>query len=211
MKHVVVTGASSGIGLEFLRQFLDGGARAIGGSRRAPGSEELAGLASIHGDRWVIRALDVGDAGSRRDFVGVVRERFERLDVLVNAAGIVAGDEETISAFGALDQDEMARTFLINSIAPLMMIELVYPLLVEGDRPIVVNISSLNGSITFWNRPGKYSYCASKAALNMITKTLSIELKDARVRVVAFHPAWVKTWMTRDEPAPMAPAESVGA
>ena len=209
MKHVVVTGASSGIGLEFVQQFLDSGARVIAGSRSAPRSEELADLASTHGDRLVIRAIDVGDAGSRSDFADVVRERFESLDVLVNAAGIIAGDEETISVFGALDQDELARTFLINSIAPLMMTELVYPLLVEGDRPIVVNISSLNGSIALWDRRGKYSYCASKAALNMITKTLSIELRDAGVRVIAFHPGWVKTWMTRHEPAPMEPADSV--
>jgi NAD(P)-dependent dehydrogenase (short-subunit alcohol dehydrogenase family) len=46
--------------------------------------------------------------------------------------------------------------------------------------------------------------------LNMITKTLSIELRDAGILVVSFHPGWVKTWMTRNEDAPMEPAESVG-
>jgi NAD(P)-dependent dehydrogenase (short-subunit alcohol dehydrogenase family) len=90
-----------------------------------------------------------------------------------------------------------------------MLAELLFPLLEKGHHPIVVNLSSLNGSITRWDRPGKYSYCASKAALNMITKTLSVELRDAGIRVVAFHPGWVRTWMTRNEPAPMEPAESV--
>ncbi|UCF09482.1 MAG: SDR family oxidoreductase [Candidatus Bipolaricaulota bacterium] len=209
MRTAVVTGGSSGLGLEFVRRLLRGGARVVAGSRRAESSEALARLKSEHEDRLTVHRLDVGDRDSREAFGRRVSETLERLDVLVNAAGIIAGDEERISVFGALDQEELARTFLINSIAPLMMTELLHPLLERGEHPIVVNISSLNGSIASWDRPGKYSYCASKAALNMITKTLSVELKDAGIRVVAFHPGWVKTWMTRDEPAPMEPEESV--
>jgi NAD(P)-dependent dehydrogenase (short-subunit alcohol dehydrogenase family) len=75
---------------------------------------------------------------------------------------------------------------------------------------MVLNLSSLNGSIGRWDRTGKYSYTASKAALNMITKGLSFELREAGIRVVAFHPGWVRTRMTRKEPAPMDPEESVG-
>ena len=209
MKTFLITGGSSGIGLEFARQCLDRGGTVIAGSRTAGGSEALAQLNEQHGGRLSICELDVADPASRGEVLRRVSEEHEALDVLVNAAGIIAGDEEHISVFGELDQEELARTFLVNSIAPLMMTELLFPLLKKGREPVVVNISSLNGSIALWDRPGKYSYCASKAALNMITKTLSFELRDAGIKVVAFHPGWVKTWMTRNEPAPMEPEESI--
>jgi NAD(P)-dependent dehydrogenase (short-subunit alcohol dehydrogenase family) len=209
MRSVAVTGASSGLGLEFTRQYLDRGVQVIAGSRTAAEAESLRRLKDQHGGRLTVERLDVADPASRHAFRDVVDSKVGSLDGLVNAAGIIAGDEEHISEFGRLDQEELARTFLVNSIAPLMMTELLFPLLEKGEHPIVVNLSSLNGSIALWERPGKYSYCASKAALNMITKVLSLELHEAGVRTVAFHPGWVKTWMTRNEPAPMEPAESI--
>ena len=210
MRTVLITGGSSGIGLEFARQLLEAGCRVIAASRNAERSEDLRRLKAEHGGRVSVHRLDVGDEASRRGFFEAVSEEIESLDLLINAAGIISGDEESISSFGNLDQGELSRTLLINSIAPLMMTEGAFPLLKKGTRPVVVNMSSLNGSISLWNRPGKYSYCTSKAALNMITRTLSVELRNAGILVVSFHPGWVKTWMTRNEDAPMEPAESVG-
>jgi NAD(P)-dependent dehydrogenase (short-subunit alcohol dehydrogenase family) len=210
VRTAVVTGASSGIGLEFVRQFLESGSRVAAGSRRAEDSKDLQQLKVEHGDRLLVHCLDVGDEESRVRFLRSASDALDHLDVLVNAAGIIGGDEQEISRFGALDQDELQRTFLINSIAPLMMAEACFPLLKCSGGPMVVNLSSLNGSIARWDRPGKYSYCASKAALNMITKSLSFALRDAGITVVAFHPGWVKTWMTRNEPAPMEPSAAVG-
>jgi len=210
MRTVLITGGSSGIGLEFARQLLEAGDRVIATSRNAEGSADLRDLKAEHGDRLSIYPLDVGDEASRRSLFEALSGEVDGLDMLINSAGIISGDEEHISVFGVLDQEELARAFLVNSIAPLMMVEKFFPLLKSGNRPIVVNISSLNGSISVWNRPGKYSYCASKAALNMITKTLSIELRDAGIKVVAFHPGWVQTRMTRNEDAPMTPEESIG-
>jgi NAD(P)-dependent dehydrogenase (short-subunit alcohol dehydrogenase family) len=206
----LVTGGSSGIGLEFVRQLLVQGWRVVAASRTAERCDVLQALGGEHGVRLLVRSVDVGSEVSRQALLGTVRPWTDRLDLLVNAAGIISGDEENTLAFGALDQEELARTFLINSIAPLMMVEAFSPLLERGTNSMVVNISSLNGSIARWDRAGKYSYAASKAALNMITKGLSFELKEAGVCVVAFHPGWVKTWMTRNEPAPMDPEESVG-
>jgi NAD(P)-dependent dehydrogenase (short-subunit alcohol dehydrogenase family) len=210
IKTALITGASSGIGLEFASWLLEVGCRVVAASRNAESSEDLRRLKAEHGDRLSVHRLDVGDTASRRGFFEAVSKEVEGLDLLINAAGIISGDEENTSTFGDLDQSELSRTLLINSIAPLMMTEGAFPLLKKGTRPVVVNISSLNGSISLWSRPGKYSYCASKAALNMITKTLSIELRDAGILVVSLHPGWVKTWMTRNEDAPMEPAESIG-
>lgn len=210
MRTVLITGGSSGIGLEFARQLLKAGDRVIAASRNAEGSTDLRDLKAAHGDRLSVRVLDVGDEVSRRDLFQAVSGEVDGLDLLINGAGIISGGEEHISAFGKLDQEELARTFLVNSIAPLMMTELFFSLLKEGTEPLVVNISSLNGSIGLWDRPGKYSYCASKAALNMMTKILSAELREAGIGVVSFHPGWVQTRMTRNEDAPMTPEESIG-
>jgi len=210
MRTVLIPGGSSGIGLEFARRLLEAGDRVIAASRNAEGSTNLRELKAEHGDRLSIYPLNVGDEASRRSLFEAVSGEVDGLDLLINSAGIISGDEEHISVFGRLDQEELAQTFLVNSIAPLMMTELFFPLLKAGDRPIVVNISSLNGSISLWDLHGKYSYCASKAALNMMTKILSAELREAGIVVVSFHPGWVQTRMTRNEDAPMTPKESIG-
>jgi len=210
MRTVLIPGGSSGIGLEFARRLLEAGDRVIAASRNAEGSTNLRELKAEHGDRLSIYPLNVGDEASRRSLFEAVSGEVDGLDLLINSAGIISGDEEHISVFGRLDQEELAQTFLVNSIAPLMMTELFFPLLKAGDRPIVVNISSLNGSISLWDLHGKYSYCASKAALKMMTKILSAELREAGIVVVSFHPGWVQTRMTRNEDAPMTPKESIG-
>ena len=158
----------------------------------------------------VIHQLDVSDAESRHNFYQALLAQTAKLDILINSAGIIAGNEEYGYRFGDLRQEDIIRTLLVNSVAPLMMTEKVFPLLSKGTNSVVVNITSDNGSITRKNRGGKYGYSASKAALNMITKILSNELMGSEIIVVALHPGWVKTPMTKNENAPLEPFESIG-
>jgi len=209
MKTVLVTGASQGIGLEFVRQYLSRGCQVIATSRQAAKSVHLKELKAQYVDQLIIDNLDVSDADSRKDFFIRLAEQISRVDLLINNAGIISGNEEYSDKFGVLDQQDVCRTFLVNSVAPLMMVEAAYPLLKNGTEPVVVNITSDNGSISRRNQGGKYGYCASKAALNMITKILSFELKADRMILVCLHPGWVKTPMTRNEPAPLEPEESI--
>jgi len=78
-----------------------------------------------------------------------------------------------------------------------MMTEKCFPLLEKGTQPVVVNISSNSGSIAQKRAGGDtgYGYSASKAALNMMTKMLSHELRNSGIIVVALHPGWVRTTM----------------
>lgn len=209
MKSVAVTGGSRGIGLEFVRQYLQNGAQVFVGSRNPEDSRELQQLKAQHGDHLEVHELDVGDGQSRREFCQALSASTEKLDVVINNAGILSGNEDFCYSFGELRQEDLCRTFLINSIAPLMMVERVHQLLRRGSKPVVVNISSDNGSISKKSQKGKFGYSASKAALNMITKILSIELGDDEIIVVSLHPGWVKTTMTRKENAPLEPAESI--
>jgi NAD(P)-dependent dehydrogenase (short-subunit alcohol dehydrogenase family) len=162
-----------------------------------------------HDDRLVVMQLDVGDEASRRACFQALSANTEKLDLLINSAGILSGNEQFCRPLGELDQDELCRTFLVNSLAPLMMAEAALPLLKNGEQPIVVNISSDNGSIASRNAGGKYGYCASKAALNMITRILSVDLSAYGILVLSLHPGWVKTTMTRHEDAPLEPSESI--
>ena len=84
------------------------------------------------------------------------------------------------------------------------------PLIKKGENPVIINISSTSGSISRRSRKGGgYSYSASKAALNMITKALSIDLKEDGITVVSIHPGWVKTTMEYTENAPLTTYESI--
>jgi NAD(P)-dependent dehydrogenase (short-subunit alcohol dehydrogenase family) len=210
VNSVLVTGASRGIGLEFARRYLDAGWRVFAASRSAGDSCGLLDLGSQFGNRLIIDQLDVTDEGSRRRLYKTISSRIGKLDMLINNAGVISGDEARIRPFGELNQDDLCKTILVNSIAPLMMVERLFPLLAKSPNAVVVNITSDNGSISVKRSRGKYGYCASKAALKMNSKILSFELKDSGIVVVALHPGWVRTGMTRGEPAPLEPAESVG-
>lgn len=209
MRTILVTGGSRGIGLEFTRQYLAKGCQVFAASRRAADSDDLQQLGARYGDHLAVYSLDVADAGSRRDLFRALSARTEKLDLLINSAGVISGNEEFCYPLGELRQEDLCKTFLVNSIAPLMMVEGALPFLNQGAPSIVVNLSSDNGSMSRKNRKGKYGYSASKAALNMMTKILSVELRDQGIIVVSLHPGWVQTTMTRKENAPLAPAESI--
>ncbi len=210
MKEILVTGGSKGIGLEFTRQYLSNGSRVFAASRHPEDSQGLHQLKGEHGERLVVLGVDVGQEESRRNLFRALSSKTERLDLVINSAGVLSGNEEFSYSFGELRQEDLCKTILINSVAPLMIVEGVLPLLREGIDPVTVNISSDNGSITRKNHAGKYGYSASKAALNMITKILSVELMRYGIVVVSLHPGWVKTNMTRNENAPLEPEESIG-
>jgi NAD(P)-dependent dehydrogenase (short-subunit alcohol dehydrogenase family) len=210
MKEILVTGGSRGIGLEFARQYLEKGFRVFAASRHPEDSRPLQRLKEEHGEGLIVLQADVGHEESRRGLVKALSAETERLDMVINSAGVLSGNEEFCLPFGDLRQEDLCKTLLINSVGPLMIVEGILPFLRGGMNPVVVNISSDNGSISRRTQAGKYGYCASKAALNMITKILSVELKDHGILVVALHPGWVKTSMTRNENAPLEPSESIG-
>jgi NAD(P)-dependent dehydrogenase (short-subunit alcohol dehydrogenase family) len=196
--------------LEFTRQYLERVFQVFAASRNAAKSKELGQLRAQHGDHLAIHQVDVGDEDSRRQLYRALSSATEKLDLLINCAGIISGNEQVCHPLGQLQQEELCKTFLVNSVGPLMMTEQFLPLLKNGAQSIVVNIASDNGSISRRKSGGKYGYCASKAALNMMTKILSLDLRPYEIIVVSLHPGWVKTTMTRNENAPLEPSESIG-
>ncbi|MFU8830185.1 MAG: SDR family NAD(P)-dependent oxidoreductase, partial [Phycisphaerales bacterium] len=107
-----------------------------------------------------------------------------------------------------LDIEGLARDLRINAVGPLRVIKHLLPNLRAAPTRKIVSISSQLGSITNANGGSSYGYRASKAALNMLNKHLSIELAEEGFTCMVLHPGWVKTRMGGEE-APLTPPESI--
>ncbi len=195
---VLITGANRGLGLEFARHYAARGCTVIATCRDATQAGPLKGVATQ------IIPLDVADARSVEALALAMRS--QPIDILVNNAG-VTGDDRTIPG---LSHAEMGRIFTTNAVGPAVVLKALVPSLKLSRRtpPLVLNISSTLGSISTAMPGFSYGYCASKAALNMITALAAKELKPAGIAVLTFCPGWNKTDMGGPE-APLDPADSI--
>ena len=211
MKNVLITGGSRGLGLEFTKQYLQKGYQVFSASRKAENTVDLLQLQKAYPHELEVLQLDVSNEESRIQAYQQISEKTNRLDILINNAGIASGNEQKRYRFGELKQDDLSRCFLVNSIAPLMIVQQFYPLLAKNNCSIIANISSISGCISKKKGNGGtgYGYSSSKASLNMVTKMLSNEVKDQNIIVISFHPGWVKTTMLYTDKAPLNPPESI--
>ena len=194
---VLITGANRGLGLEFARQFHKAGYQVIATARKPDAADELNAL----GVR--VEQLDVADASS----VAGLAERLGEmpLDILINNAGI-GGTRRSIED---VDIQAVERTIAVNTLGPMRVTQALIGNLRDGERKIIVNITSSMGSIARNTRGIGYGYRESKAALNMFTRSLANELKDKGFRCITMSPGWVKTDMGGPN-ARLTPAESIG-
>ena len=209
MKRILITGSNSGLGLEFTKKFLERGDYVIASCRKPESAYELRDIRENHAGRIIVPQLDVSDEDSRNKLFKNVSSFLDKLDILINNAGVISGNLEYSPPLGELHNEDMTKVFLINSISPVYMVEKFLTLLKKSNNPKIINISSTSGSISKRTRGGGYSYSASKAALNMFTKNLSNDLRDEGIIVVALHPGWVKTGFPYTENAPHMPEETV--
>jgi len=197
-----ITGAARGLGLAMTRQLLSRGCRIGAFVRRE--SEGLAQLRARHADQLRVYLGDVTDDGSLREAFADVAERFGQLDVLVNnAVTYLDGSRPTIEG---LDLSICARTFEVNSVGPLRVVQHALPLIRKGSRKLIVNVSSEAGSIGASRRTAEYAYCMSKSALNMGSKLLSNHLAPEGIQVLVLHPGWFNS--SGSGPAPISAEEA---
>jgi NAD(P)-dependent dehydrogenase (short-subunit alcohol dehydrogenase family) len=179
MKHVVITGANRGIGLELARLYQAKGWHVTAVCRES--SPELDEVAA-----QTIKGIDV----TGKDFVDqlVAALQGQTIDLLINNAGLL--QDETL---GALDFGSLRLQMEINAFAPLKICEALLPNMPEGSK--IANITSRMGSITDNSSGGRYGYRASKAAFNALGRSLAIDLKSRGIAVAQLHPGFVKTRM----------------
>ena len=193
MPTILITGANRGLGLEFVRQYAAAGWRVLA-TVRDPMKGKPASEAGAE-----IYVCDVGDPRQ----IGRLGEalRGVELDVVLANAGVYGQNQE----FGAVDGDGFLEVMRVNALAPLKLAEALVPCLVG--RKLFAAVSSKMGSITENSSGGSYAYRASKAALDMVIKTLAIDLAGKGVTVLALSPGWVRT----DMGGPSAPLDAATA
>ena len=191
----LITGASRGLGAEFVRQLRERGHTVVAAVRDPSAAND-----AVRSGAKVARL----DVDRPETFDGFARTLDAPVDVLVNNAGIAADD----ASLGSLTTDTMERVFRTNVIGPALLTKALLPLLQRGQRKLVVNVSSGLGSLA--STPGgfSYAYCASKAALNMLTVLMHRELSGDGFTVVSLDPGWNRTDMGGTA-APLDPTDTV--
>jgi NAD(P)-dependent dehydrogenase (short-subunit alcohol dehydrogenase family) len=205
MQTVMITGAGRGLGLEFTRQYLKRGDRVIAGVRARP-SEALVALSRAWPGQLETLVLDMQRPGDFAAQVDSLTARHACVDLLVNNAGVLNPGER----FGNLQVEPFETCYRVNAVAPLLLTQALQSLLRVAQRPRVMNVSSVLGSLARVDHAGTYSYNMSKAALNMATRLIALAVQEDRIACVAVHPGWVQTDMGGDQ-APLGIVESVTA
>ena len=203
-RSVFITGANRGIGLELVKAFLNLSPppeHVFATTRCLESASDLKGLQSNHSNLHILQ-LDVTDFNAFPKVVGEVTEMLggKGLNILINNAGAPYDR----SPIGEVTVDAMINTYRTNTVAPLMLVQAFLPLLKKAAadtedksslKACILNMSSSVASIEENASGGMYSYRASKAALNIVNKSLSIDLKPFGIMAVVLHPGWVKTDM----------------
>lgn len=216
-KIALITGASKGLGFETALQLGKKGFTVIVTARTQQKSDEAATKLKTKDIDALGVQLDVNSSKDINSLVSFLTERFSKLDVLVNNAGVQldfpgfmpGNSTETIS------MEILKQTFETNFFAPIALTQKLLPLLKKSDAGRIVNVSSIMGSLALHEDEGSpiygiklLAYNSSKTALNQFTLHLAEALKDTLIKVNSAHPGWVKTDLG-GEYAPMSIEDGV--
>ncbi|KAI8334247.1 4-dihydrotrisporin dehydrogenase [Chlamydoabsidia padenii] len=188
----LITGASRGLGLEFVKQLSAKGHIVIATARNPQKAPELVSL--IDYEKVIGVALDTTDLASvKAAFDKIQTIAPHGIDVLINNSGISgSGDRNVLTS----TPDDYLEVFKTNVVGTSNVTQAALPLLRQKQTRKIINISSVVGSVTL-NVHGSHmpQYGTSKAAENYITKAFSVALKEEHFAVLALHPGWVQTDM----------------
>jgi NAD(P)-dependent dehydrogenase (short-subunit alcohol dehydrogenase family) len=185
---VLITGANRGLGLEFVKQYAEAGWQVIACCRWPDEAKELQAQAERSGDRIEIHQLDVADFEEVDALALILQGR--AIDLLINNAGTYPQSD-----FGNVNYEAWAEAFHINSMAPMKMAEAFVGHVASSNLKKIVAVSSKMGSLDDNTSGGSYIYRSTKTAVNMVMKSLAIDLKPKGIASTILHPGWVRTDM----------------
>jgi NAD(P)-dependent dehydrogenase (short-subunit alcohol dehydrogenase family) len=191
MKTVLITGANRGIGLELTRQYALDGWRVLACCRHPEKASVLNKLAAQQHGRIQLHPLDVSSHAQIAKLSKTLAG--ESIDLLINNAGVYPGSDA--KGFGHTDDDEWMQAFRVNTMAPMWMAECFVEQVARSNLKIIATLSSKMGSLGDNTSGGSYLYRSSKAAVNMVTKSLALDLAPRHITAVVFNPGWVLTDM----------------
>ena len=203
MPSVLITGANRGIGLEFARQYLADGWQVYAACRDPTSASELRRLAQASDHNLRILALDV----TNPETVKAVAAELDgqAIDLLLNNAGVGGPRGQTI---GNIDYKAWARVLDVNTVGAMRVSEAFVDNVARSERKLIVTLTSGMGSLADNTSGGSIAYRSSKAAVNMVMRSLAIDLAPRGITCVVVNPGWVLTDMGGTH-ATMTPAESV--
>jgi NAD(P)-dependent dehydrogenase (short-subunit alcohol dehydrogenase family) len=187
----LVTGANRGIGREMARQLAAKGLRVVAAAREESTAKDAAESLAEEGGRVEGLVLDVSDSASIAHAACEFAERFDRLDVLVNNAGIYPDKGYTILT---APRELFARTLQTNTLGPIEVVQQFLPSLRKSPAARIINMSSGYGQLDDLSA-NVSAYCLSKLALNGVTIMLAQALAAEGIAVNSVCPGWVRTDM----------------
>ena len=180
-KVALVTGASSGIGEATVLELASRGASVVAAARSVEKLEDLARRTASYG--VLVVEADVADRDSVEAMVGLTVEKFGRLDVLVNNAGLGLSGR-----VAELRPEDLRYVFEVNTIGPLNCLQAALPHMGSGGR--IINVSSVVGLRAI---PKVGGYCSTKFAPNALSDSLRVEVADRGISVTSVYPGTTRT------------------
>jgi len=177
-KVAIVTGAASGFGAEIARQYVAEGARVAIADINTAGARAVAGEL---GDNAIAVTCDVSKRADIDAVVASTVERFGKLDIVVNNAGWTHKNQPLLD----VDEATFDRVYDINVKSVFHMVHAVVPLMRKQKSGVILNVGSTAGMRP---RPGLTWYNSSKGAVNLMSKSLAVELGPDNIRVNAICP-----------------------
>lgn len=200
MPTVFISGANRGLGLEFARQYAGDGWKVVASCREPRQAEALQAIQNI-----TIVALDVGDGAQVAALAA--NRHFGKLDLVINNAGIFGGSlSDGSQTLDAMDGAEWLKIFQVNAIGPFEVTRALLPRLNPGAKIAIISsqLASIEGNAS----GGIYGYRSAKAAVNMVGRSLAVDLKAQGFIVLLLDPGWVQTDMGGAS-APLTPNQSI--
>ena len=179
MPSTLITGANRGLGFEFARQYLADGWHVYAACRDPASASGLRRLAEDSDDKLRILAMDVTDPASIR--AAATELDGQAIDILLNNSGIIGPRSQTI---GNIDYQAWAEVLAVNTMGPMRVSEAFVEHVASSDGKLIVTLTSGMGSIADNTSGGSIVYRSSKAAVNMVVRSLAIDLAPRGITCV---------------------------
>ena len=189
MTNVLITGANRGLGLGFVKKYLEKNVKVFCTTRDVLGSKELMDCKEKYPNNLEIFELDLLEEGTPSVLANLLDDR--PIDIFINNAGVGSSNQH----FEAVSSKPWLEVLKVNLIAPLMITQSIIDNVKKSLEKKIYFLSSQLGSIGDNASGGMYIYRSSKTGLNQVVKSLSVDLKLHGITVVSLHPGWVRTDM----------------
>jgi len=198
-KTVLITGANHGLGLSLVKEFLSHDYIVFAGVYKLTPESQIQDIKD-NDDLHIIN-MDVSDLKSVEEAAGYVRGITQKLDILINNAGILCKDsydKKHYNVFETLDFDSMKTAYDVNALGALRVANVFSSMLMDGEYKLLINISSEAGSIGACTVSDWHGYRMSKAAMNMAGALIHNAYVKQGGMVWQIHPGWMQTYMHGD-------------